>query len=222
MQLEDALVEETPEASFSLCAVIPLTIDDFECNVFVRRTCNEPDNACVVFASFSSDFTSPPSTLTLDLVGGRTSFVQQIWVEDIELVALDNFGRRVVVVVVCLVLLVSFVAENAAVEVLRLAWSNVCRPEVLVLGLDWDFCGDQLFVIAQTASNLTVKVDRVFDVSSVSSPLPFRRRLKTVSRIIAPSPAWNVTQLQHFAPVVYETLGEFILGRRLQSLVFWT
>jgi hypothetical protein len=46
MQLEDALVEETPEASFSLRAVIPLTVDDLECNVFVGCTCNEPDDAC--------------------------------------------------------------------------------------------------------------------------------------------------------------------------------
>ena len=60
-------------------------------------------------------------------IGGRLVLVDEVWVEYVELVALDHFGRGVVMIIVRLVVFVPLVARVHAVEVLGLA-----RPVLLI------------------------------------------------------------------------------------------
>lgn len=66
----------------------------------------------------------------LKLKGRRLAFVDEIRVEDVELVALDDLGRRVVMVIVRLVVLVPLVACVDPVEVLGLARPVLVMPPI--------------------------------------------------------------------------------------------
>ncbi len=55
--------------------------------------------------------------LPLNAISWRSGFVNEIGVEDVELVALDDFWRRIIVIVVCLIVLVPFVAFQHSVEI---------------------------------------------------------------------------------------------------------
>ena len=65
MKLKNALVEAASEPPLSFCTVVPFTIDNLECNVFVRRTRNEANDASIVFTSFCGDLASPPPALAV-------------------------------------------------------------------------------------------------------------------------------------------------------------
>ena len=66
----------------------------------------------------------------LKLKCGRLALVDEIRVEDVELVALNNLGGRVVMVIVRLVVLVPLVARVDPVEVLGLARPVLVMPPV--------------------------------------------------------------------------------------------
>jgi len=82
----------------------PLLVDDSERDVFVGNSSAEANRQRVCCAIL----------LEIKLWGAR--LIRQIWVEDVELVALDNFGRRILRIVVRLVVLVPFVTLLHAVE----------------------------------------------------------------------------------------------------------
>lgn len=82
-QLENIVVKLAAEAPF--VRILPLPVDDFESDVLVRRTGANAKNGKirVLFALNAR-------------VLGRHLFVNQVRIEDVELVALDNFGRRII------------------------------------------------------------------------------------------------------------------------------
>merc|ERR1740139_1937662 len=106
-ELRDAALEAALEAP--LVAEIPLAVDHLERDVLVGRTAADAQDAHVSRALW----------VGLHHVRGCLGAVDQVWVEDVELVPLHHFGRRVV--------LVPLVARVHAVEVLRLA-----RPVAVV------------------------------------------------------------------------------------------
>lgn len=60
----------------------------------------------------------------------RGAFVDQVRIEDVELVTLDDFGGRVVKIVVGLVVLVPLEARVHTVEEARFAWTVFVSPHV--------------------------------------------------------------------------------------------
>ena len=118
MQLENTLVENALEPM--LLAHVPFFVDDSESQLFIRRTCLETDDERVGLAL---------DVLEVEL--GRLHLVVEVGVEDVELVALDCLGWRIVGVVVSLVVLVPFEAGLHRVEVSRFPWSEfVILPRV--------------------------------------------------------------------------------------------
>lgn len=72
--------------------VFPFFIHNSECNIFIRRSCYEDHSRNVRIILILDDF-----------VSRCFSFIYKIWIEDVELVSLYYFWRRVILIVVCLV-----------------------------------------------------------------------------------------------------------------------
>ena len=104
-ELEDVVVELTPEAS--LVSVLPLSVDNLECDVLVRRPRRHPQNTIL------------PILNREQLELRRGSLVYEVRVENIELVALNYLGWRVVEVVVSLVVFVPLEPGVNSVEISR-------------------------------------------------------------------------------------------------------
>ena len=128
VQLENAAIEGTLEA-VSL-GHLPLFVDDGEGDVFVGDPRTEANRQGIVRA------------VRLEVELWRSCLVCEFGVENVELVALDDFGRRVLRVVVRLVVLVPLVALLYGIEEARLAHHEdhllrlehhlaVCPPRVL-------------------------------------------------------------------------------------------
>lgn len=111
------LVKTTREAALSLGAIVPLLVHDTEGQILVRRPCDEPNKARVLLASRCKGLASPAAVLAFDLIRGRLCLVDEVWVENVELVALHDLWWRVVVVVVRLVVLVPLVAHLHTIEI---------------------------------------------------------------------------------------------------------
>ncbi len=84
-QLKDASVIDALEAL--PMGVLPFSVDDLEGEVLVGRACMETDDAQVLRLGAS-----------FDEVTWRLRLVDQVRIEDVELVALHNLRRRIVVV----------------------------------------------------------------------------------------------------------------------------
>lgn len=149
------LVKTTLEASFALGAVIPFFVDDAESNVLIRRTGDEADQACVVFAGGRKRLASLPAVFALNLEGWGFGNVDEIWVEKVEAVALHDLWWRVVVVVVSLVVLVPFVAQLNSVEVSRLAGLVLVGPR-WGCEVEMFFGGESLFVVQEASGSLAL------------------------------------------------------------------
>ena len=140
------LVEAALEAALPFGAVVPFLVDDAEGDVLVGRAGDESDEARVVFTSWRERLTALATVFALNLVRGRFCFVHEVGVEDVELVALHNLGRGIIVVVVRLVVLVPFIAHLHAVEVAwlpRLVVASPLRPG----GRDFLFGREDLLAI---------------------------------------------------------------------------
>lgn len=116
-QLEDAVGKLAAEAVSM--RVLPFAVDDLKSNVLIGRPGVKTQDAKVLVIG---------AWLKEVLRGG--ALVDQVWVKDIELVTLDDFGRRVVKVVVRLVVLVPLEACVYTVEEARLAWPVLVSPHV--------------------------------------------------------------------------------------------
>ena len=99
----------------SLPRTIPLAIDDLEGNIFIRRSRMKANDAKFIRVG------------GLQKILRRLVLVNEIWVKDVELIALHSFRGRVVMIVMRLIVLIPVVARLDAVKVTRLA-----RP-ILVL-----------------------------------------------------------------------------------------
>lgn len=99
--------------------VLPFTVNDLERDVLIRwpGVKTQDTKVLVVGARFQE-------------VLRRGALVDQVWVENIKLVSLDDFGRRVVKVVVRLVVLVPLEACVDTVKEARLAWPVLISPHV--------------------------------------------------------------------------------------------
>lgn len=115
-ELQHAAVEDALPAVSRVLG--PLAPDDLEADVLVRRAGVEADEAVVGVVCL------------LDLVGGDNGLVDQIRIKDVELVAFDNLGRRVLLVVVSRVVSVPVVGGLDAVEEARLSRPVLVVPQV--------------------------------------------------------------------------------------------
>ena len=116
-KLENVVVELTPESS--LVTVFPLSVDNLESNVLVRRSGVESENSKVWVVLTGSE----------EVLRSR-SFVYQIREEDVELVSLNNFRRRIIHVVVSLIVFVPLESGVYSVEITRLPWTILVGPHV--------------------------------------------------------------------------------------------
>jgi len=96
VELQDTLVELALEAMAFLD--LPLSVDDGECDVFVRSSCVESDRVRVL------------CTVGLDEELRRCCFIEQVGVENVEFIPLDNFWRGILAIVMGLVVFVPLVA----------------------------------------------------------------------------------------------------------------
>lgn len=116
-QLHDIIVKLT--AKSFLVGILPLAIDDLESDVFVRRSSAEAQNSEI-----------PVVSARCNRILRCRIFVDQIRIEDVEFVALNDFRRRIIHVVMRLVVLVPFEPSVDAIEVARFARSVFIRPKV--------------------------------------------------------------------------------------------
>ncbi len=116
-QLKDSIGELAAEAM--AMGILPFTVHDLKCDVLVRRAGVE--------AQYSKVFVVGTG---LEEVLRSRALVDEIRVEDVELVALDDFGRRVVEVVMRLVVFVPLEASVDAVEEARLTRTVFVGPKV--------------------------------------------------------------------------------------------
>lgn len=102
VQLQDSFVKLTFESVSFLD--LPLSVYDCEGDVFVRSTCMEAYSIGVL------------STVWFNKELRSHCFIKQIRVENVELVALNNFRWRIFTIVMCLVVLIPFISLLHRVE----------------------------------------------------------------------------------------------------------
>lgn len=113
---EDTSAEEASESRF--VSIIPFFIEDFKGEVFVGSTSRELDDAVIwVLGRFEE-------------VLGSLALIDELRVEDVELIALDVLGWRIIRVVMHLVVLVPIESLFDTVEVARLLGLIPARPLV--------------------------------------------------------------------------------------------
>ena len=135
------LVETTLEPTFSLSAIVPFLVDDPKSNILIWWAGNKANKACIIFASGGKGLATFPAILAFDFVRRSFCLVNEIWVEDIEFVALDDLGWRIVVIIMRLVVLVPFVAHLDTIEVTGLPGVIFASP--------LRFCGSDLFFASE-------------------------------------------------------------------------
>lgn len=87
--------------------------------VFIWRASVEPNNTGLTAVA-----------IFLNKVRRSLNFINKVWVENIELVALDNLRRRVIMVIMCLIILVPFITSMNSVKILRLSWAIFVMPPI--------------------------------------------------------------------------------------------
>lgn len=107
-QLKDVIVELTSEAS--LVRVLPFTVNNFKSNGFIRRPSSKFKNGKIFVISAGNEF-----------ILWCFGLVNEVWVEDVELVTLNNLRWGIVHVIMSLVVLVPLEASVDTVEVARFA-----------------------------------------------------------------------------------------------------
>lgn len=133
-QLEDPVGKLTTEAVS--VGVLPLPVDNLKGNVLVRWASMEPQNPKVFILR----------TGLKEVLWGR-ALVNQVWVENVELVALYDLGRWVVKVVMCLVVFVPLEARVHPVEEARLPGTVLVGPQIHFTR-DWELHAELSLVIA--------------------------------------------------------------------------
>lgn len=116
-QLKDAVGELASETM--TMRILPFAIHDLKRDVLVRRSGVKTQNPKVFVVGAG-----------LQEILRCRAFVDKIWVEDVELVSLDDFGRGVVEVVMRLVVFVPLEAGVDAVEEARFARTVFVGPQV--------------------------------------------------------------------------------------------
>ena len=118
-QLEDVVMELTSESS--LVSIFPFSVHYFEGNVLVWRPSRDSEDAILSIVHWQQ------------FEGWCGGLVNQVRIEDVELVSLHNFGRRIVKVVVGLIVFVPLKPSVNSVEISRLPRSVLVTPLVTLL-----------------------------------------------------------------------------------------
>ncbi|KAF4528216.1 hypothetical protein B566_EDAN016838 [Ephemera danica] len=151
-QLEDIVVELAAEPS--LVRVFPLSINDFECNVFIGRASMETQHCKVSVKNYTNQEIFWSGIL-----------VNKVRIKNVKFVSLDNFGWRIVHVVVSLIVLVPFktsssnetcTKENSPIEVTRFSRSVLVRPEVN-LAFKYRFHRELGFIAEHTLASFSLQ-----------------------------------------------------------------
>lgn len=102
-----------------LVGVFPFSIDNPERNVFVRWTADEPDQH-----SFGG------TRFFLYAISRCPVLVNEVRIKYIEFVSLNNLGRRIVGIIMCLVVFVPFITRMNAVEVTGFSRAVLVLPKI--------------------------------------------------------------------------------------------
>jgi hypothetical protein len=119
VQLQHSTVENDSKSESG--AQLPLAIDNLESHILIRGPRMEAEDDALIGVSL------------LNVILWSDGFVDQIWVEDVELVALHNLRWRVVMVIVRLVVLVPLEARLDAVEESRLTRLVLVLPVIVAI-----------------------------------------------------------------------------------------
>jgi hypothetical protein len=193
------LVKAAPEAALTLCTIIPLFVDDTKGDVLIRRSGDEADEASVLSPSRCKRLTPLATVLALDTEGRCFGCVDKIGVEDVELVALNDFGREVFVVVMSLVVLVPLVTHLNSVEVAWFSWT-VCLCPFRSASRDVLLGIEGFLVIVEAPRGFSV-IQCACDPRHVV-PLRFRRQGEISSGCLSTMTCWDVAELEDLAPVL--------------------
>ncbi len=97
----------------------PFSIDYLKCNIFVRRASTESNKQSIIgFSLFQIELWS-------------LGFVNQVWIEYVELITLDNLRRWIILIVMSLVILIPFEAGKNWIEESRFPSFELILPFVL-------------------------------------------------------------------------------------------
>ena len=100
----------------ALSGLIPLSINDLKCDVFVRGTSAEAKNAKVVRLCRLKD------------VFRRFCRVDKVGIEDIEFIPLHSLWWRIIMIIVSLIVLIPIITSFNTIEVTRLAGTIFFLP----------------------------------------------------------------------------------------------
>lgn len=150
------LVKCTLEASLPLSTIVPLFIDNPECDVLVWGSRHEADETGILLASSCERLAALSSMLALYAIGRGFGFVNEVGVEDVEFVALDDLGGWVIVIVVRLVVFIPLVAHLAPVEIPGFARPVFVRPQWLRTRADRLLAGENLLVLTNALGEFSL------------------------------------------------------------------
>lgn len=158
--------------------MLPVTIDDSECYVFVRRASREYKQDGIFIRS-----------LLDELIRRRFGLVDEIWVEDVEFVALHHFRWWVIctisksamqvvtlmngLLIVRLVILVPLIPSMHTIEIPRLSWSVFILPSIGRCARDIRFATEYLFFVIFVQIGFSVHSIRQFPSKCVNNGRSF-------------------------------------------------
>ena len=114
-QLKDVVVKLASESS--LVGILPLTIDNLEGYIFIRRSRRKLQKGKVLIITAGNEF-----------ILWSFGFFNEIRIEDIKFVSLNNFGWRIVHVIMGLVILIPLKTGMDSVEITRFTGTIFIRP----------------------------------------------------------------------------------------------
>jgi hypothetical protein len=103
-------------------AHLPLLIYYLKCNIFIRGS------------SIKSNHESIRCVRGLQEVLRCFCLINQIWIENVELIALNRFGRRIIDIIMSLIVLVPLIASLNCVEETWFSWLVFIFPGILLNG----------------------------------------------------------------------------------------
>ena len=123
-------MKDTLKSRF-LCE-IPLPSLNLESNIFIRRTCLEFYNAIVGALSW------------LQIVLWSFLFIKELWIENIELIPLNSFWGRIVIIIVLTIVFVPLNCDSSSIYIL---WFFVSKSS---FSLTWNPVIKLLLIFFQT------------------------------------------------------------------------
>jgi hypothetical protein len=157
-----------------LMRMLPVTIDDSECYVLVRRAgCEYKQDGIFVRSLFD------------ELIGRRFGLVDEVWVEDVEFITLHHFRWWVIrtilksatsmmilmkdLLIVRLVILVPLISSMHTIEIPRLPWSVFILPGVGRRARDIRFATEYLLFVVLVQVSFSVHSIRQFPSECVNN-----------------------------------------------------